>query len=353
MKSFLFLAGILFTTLSFAYEVSPFKPNVVDDTGTLSAESIERINQKIDEVKSQTKAWPAVYVINDLANYSIEEVAEDVFRKWALGKQGKDNGLLILVAIAAREMRIEVGYGLEGELTDFFCKSVIVSKMAPEFRNQNYEGGIIAALEESKLKLKGESKLEELNIPGEPDWSEAITRLKLWLLSIWALPLLIFIPALMAAAIKKPAPYVDMIKNGKIGFWSILMGIRSGKHIFLKLFITVNPGVFIVIFPVVFMEAKTLMTWIFNILWAIMVYAYAKMTFNFARSLFSPEYYLKEKAKDRLLKYQSSRTPGSAYKMFGRTYHTPSRSSSSSSSSSRSSSSGGGRSGGGGASGRW
>ena len=354
MRLFLSIAGIIFTTLSFAYDVSPFTPNVVDDTHTLSAESIERINQKIDQVKSETAAWPAVYVVDGLRGSSVEEVSEEVFRKWELGKKGSDNGLLFLIALSDRQMRIEVGYGLEGTLTDIFCSSLINSRMVPEFKNQDYEAGIVAALEEVRLKMKGESTIESEMIQGDPDWDKAMVRLKYWLVSIWLIPFLISFLGVVFAVMMKPSGFIAMKKKGKVTIKKVILGTPNMTAVLVKLFVTLNPGVFIVVFPVAFVEDADPMTLIFNTVWFFCAVGFIYASFSFVRQMFSINYFNRVLAKERLALYRSSRSSGSTYRLFGKTYTAPTRSSSSSSStSSRSSSSGGGRSGGGGASGRW
>lgn len=358
IKSVFLFIGLLLSLNIFAFEVSPFNPNVVDDTSTLNAESIEHINATISQLRSETDVWAAVYLVQDLKGNKLENVAEEVFRKWELGKAGKDNGLLILLSINDRETRIEVGYGLEGEITDFFAHQVIQTIMIPAFKENRFADGIDLALKEINLKMKGSSQIVSVGkIPNEEeDWDEVLLRLKYWFALLWIVPTLIVIASLAAAVVVQPEAYKNMKEKGRINVIHCLTGVNSSIALFLKLFFTINPGVFIVIFPVMVAPNDPWVGWLFDGLGLIFIGIFIMQPVHFMRRLFSMEYFRRSEAAMRLDVHRKSLTPGQSYKMFGKSYTAPTRSSGSSyssSGSSRSSSSGGGRSGGGGASGRW
>lgn len=362
IKKIFLLLSLLTSFHILAFEISEFRPNVVDENHTLNPEAIERINVQIEKVRAETDVWAAVYFIPDLKGAVIEDVAEQVFRKWKLGKAGKDNGLLILLSINDRKTRIEVGYGLEGELTDFFAYQVIETIMVPAFKENRFEDGIIQALQEISKKMKGSSEIISVGkIPDENEkWDDVLVRLKYWFILLWGLPALLILGALIVASIKKPAPYLEMRKYKLIKPLLCLGGVSSSLGFFLKSFFTINPGVFVVIFPGMVVN-DPMMIWVFNSVGLVIIGVFLKLAFNFARSLFSVSYYSRVKAKRRLDAYRKKLKPGQTYTMFGKSYIAPARSSSgssfsssgSSSRSSGSSSSGGGRSGGGGASGGW
>lgn len=361
IKKVFLLLSLLVSFQILAFEVSPFKPNVVDDTGTLSYQDIERINATISQVRTESDVWAAVYIIRDLQGHVLEDVVEEIFRKWKLGKEGKDNGLLILLSKNDRKTRIEVGYGLEGELTDFFSHQVIQTIMIPAFKENRFADGIDLALKEINLKMKGSSEILSVgHIPNEEEnWVEILERLKYWLILIWLVPMIIMLTSLASAVILQPEPFQKMKQKKLIKPLDCLTGVTSSLALFLKLFFTVNPGVFIVIFPTMLGRGEPLIVGILDGLGIAFVLIYIMIPFNFMRSLFSMKYYRRVAAKKRLADRFKTLKPGQVYTMFGKNYTAPTRSSGSSSfsssgsSSSSSSSSGGGRSGGGGASGSW
>ncbi|MBU0571267.1 MAG: TPM domain-containing protein [Candidatus Omnitrophica bacterium] len=108
-----------------------------------SAVALENMLTVIDE---KTSAEVAVVTVRTTSPLTIEQYAEALFQKWGIGKKGSDNGILILVATVDRKARIEVGYGLEGTVTDLKSKLIINEQMIPNFKTENYAGGIYAAV---------------------------------------------------------------------------------------------------------------------------------------------------------------------------------------------------------------
>ncbi len=113
-----------------------------DYTNTLSKSWINQTEQFVQNVEKETSCEIAVAVIDSLEGYSIEEYAAGLFNEWGIGKKDKDNGVLLLVALRDRELRIEVGYGLEGIITDLQSKVIIEEVIAPRFSSNKYESGI-------------------------------------------------------------------------------------------------------------------------------------------------------------------------------------------------------------------
>ena len=102
-----------------------------------------------------------ILTVKDLKGDTIETFAEKVFKTWKLGQSGKDNGVLVVAAIDDRKMRIEVGYGLEGVLTDALCSQIIRKEMAPKFKEKDFGGGFVAAVTSIDKAIKGEYTVEE------------------------------------------------------------------------------------------------------------------------------------------------------------------------------------------------
>ncbi len=125
-----------------ALEVPYLSGRVVDESNVLSARAIDDISRNLKNHEAQTSNQIAVLVIPTLQDEVLENYATKVFETWKLGKKGKDNGVLLLVALQDRKMRIEVGYGLEPTLTDAKSALIIRNKITPYFRERNYEKGI-------------------------------------------------------------------------------------------------------------------------------------------------------------------------------------------------------------------
>ncbi|MBN1541840.1 TPM domain-containing protein [candidate division KSB1 bacterium] len=122
----------------------PYLTGRVNDTAQiLSPEVIQSLSQSLKEHENRTGNQIAVLTIPTLGDENIEDYAVKVFEEWKLGQKGKDNGILIVVAPNDRRLRIEVGYGLEGTLTDATAGRIIRSAMTPRFKSGDYEGGII------------------------------------------------------------------------------------------------------------------------------------------------------------------------------------------------------------------
>ena len=124
-----------------------------DYTNTLTEEWKVRTLQLITNVESETTCEIAVAVIDKLNGISIEEYAVGLFNKWGVGKKDKDNGVLLLVAMDDRELRIEVGYGLEGVITDLEAKEIIDDVILPRFKENNYSSGIYNGVVEITNKI--------------------------------------------------------------------------------------------------------------------------------------------------------------------------------------------------------
>ena len=145
-----FLIVIWLTILvSFAHaasDVPAFTPNVVDPHAYLTEAEKDEVNRLIQDVRARADIHAAVYLLRSLGDESIEALAERAFRKWTLGQAGKDNGLLIVLAMGDRKMRIETGYGLEGDIPDVAAKRVLDEQLRPFLRANQLKNGLVSAL---------------------------------------------------------------------------------------------------------------------------------------------------------------------------------------------------------------
>ncbi len=117
---------------------------VSDFANILKPETVTQVNTVLTNFEANTGNEIAVVTIPTLENtYTIESYATELFEKWGIGKEKEDNGVLLLISRDTRELRIEVGYGLEGELTDLESKIIIDEIITPAFRLGDYDKGVV------------------------------------------------------------------------------------------------------------------------------------------------------------------------------------------------------------------
>ena len=130
-----------------AADVPYLSGRVTDNAEILGAETKQKLNAQLKAHEAETTNQIAVLTVPSLEGESVESYAEQVFNTWKLGQKGKDNGVLVLVAPTERRMRIEVGYGLEGTLTDVAASRIVRNVMTPRFKEGNYDAGIEAGVQ--------------------------------------------------------------------------------------------------------------------------------------------------------------------------------------------------------------
>lgn len=139
-----------------AIEVPPAKGYVSDYASMLTSSEVIILNQKLQEHEAKTSNQVVVLTINSLEGEAIESFGIKVAEKWKPGQKGKDNGVLFIIAKEDRRTRIEVGYGLEGALTDLECALILDNIVKPKFRESKYYEGINAAIESIFKAIEGE-----------------------------------------------------------------------------------------------------------------------------------------------------------------------------------------------------
>ncbi|MDR3498048.1 MAG: TPM domain-containing protein [Parvibaculum sp.] len=117
---------------------------VVDDAHVLPPDEIARLDAMLAGHEAKTTNQVVVATVASLDGNDVQTYANEVFRAWKLGQKDKNNGVLFLIAPNEREMRIEVGYGLEGELTDAISSQIIREIVTPKFKAGDLPGGIEA-----------------------------------------------------------------------------------------------------------------------------------------------------------------------------------------------------------------
>ena len=161
MRNFLLI--ILFISagiISAQPEVPALNRFATDQTGTLTSQQVNRINQALAIFEDSTSTQVVFLMVNTLNGYPIEMYSLDVAEKNKIGTAENDNGVLFVVAKDDRKMRIEVGYGLEGALPDALASSIIRNEVAPFFRRGEYFEGVAAGVVSIMQATQGEYKRE-------------------------------------------------------------------------------------------------------------------------------------------------------------------------------------------------
>jgi len=148
------LATMAFVVVSMGGELSvpPLTGRVVDRAGILSDAEEKKLVERIQELERVTGGQLAVLTIRSLEGDSLERFSLRVARSWKIGQKGKDNGALLLVSKQDRKIRLEIGYGWEGKITDTKAANVIRG-MGPFFRKGQFAAGIGFAIGEVRRLL--------------------------------------------------------------------------------------------------------------------------------------------------------------------------------------------------------
>lgn len=151
---------------------------VTDLTGTLAPEVRASLNDRLAAFDRETSTQIVVVIIPTVGDEAIEEVGLRIAEENRIGRKGKDNGALLLVARSDRKLRIEVGYGLEGVLTDALSSQIIRKEIVPHFRNNDYAAGIVAGVEAIMSATRNEYTADpEADSKGGPGISSIIVLL--------------------------------------------------------------------------------------------------------------------------------------------------------------------------------
>jgi len=137
--------------------VPQLKARVTDQTGTLTAEQQAGLERQLLAFEQRKGAQVALLIVPTTQPETIEQYSIRVVEAWKLGRDKPDDGVLLLVALKDRTLRIEVGYGLEGVLTDATSRRIIAETITPQFRQGDYAGGVSAGLQQILSVVDGEA----------------------------------------------------------------------------------------------------------------------------------------------------------------------------------------------------
>jgi uncharacterized protein len=171
--------ALLFTVASAQGTLPKPAGRVTDLANVIDAGTENELDRRLDELEQKTSHEVAVVTVPSLDGAPVEDYAVRLFKEWGIGQARQDNGVLVLVAPNEREMRIEVGYGLEGILPDGLAGEIVRDNFIPRFRDNDYNGGIrdgvlrVADIVEKQQVLTPE-ELARFNSSGGdeiPEWA--------------------------------------------------------------------------------------------------------------------------------------------------------------------------------------
>jgi len=156
-----FMIGVSLLLLAFqagaaaGIEIPKLQARVTDLAGLLTREEIAGLEEKLKGFEVSDSTQIAILIIPSLEGEVLEDFSGRVAEAWRLGQKGRDNGVLLFTAMRERQVRIEVGYGLEATLTDARSRRIIENEIVPNFRNQQYYQGVEAGVDAIIQTVRG------------------------------------------------------------------------------------------------------------------------------------------------------------------------------------------------------
>ena len=145
----------------------PLTGRVVDEAGVLDSRTVGELTLMLADHERDTGQQVVVVTLRSLQGYTIEDYGYQLGRHWGIGQKGANNGALLIVAPKEHKVRIEVGYGLEGTLTDAISSTIIQNYILPSFKRGDYSAGIVAGTT-SILGVLGGNSLSPPPPPPQP-----------------------------------------------------------------------------------------------------------------------------------------------------------------------------------------
>lgn len=214
------VGGALFLLLlfwsSFALAADPSYPaltgRIVDGANLIGIEARGRIEAKLKAHEDKTGDQLVVATVPSLQGAVIEDFANGLFRFWKLGAAKTNNGVLLLVAPNERKVRIEVGYGLEGALTDALSKVIITTAVTPKFKSGDFAGGIEGGVDAILEILSGDAEQWQRRAEVRNDESSVFENIAV---IVAMLMIFLFIVSFMRAVSQQSGPRRHRLRNGQ------------------------------------------------------------------------------------------------------------------------------------------
>lgn len=153
--------------------IPPLSSRVTDAAGILGASARQELDTKLAAFEQATGGQLAVLIVKTAEPETIEQYATRVGDAWKVGKKGKDNGAILLVAMKEKKLRIEVGYGWEGALPDVEAKRIIREVITPFFKKAQFAQGIDAGIDKIQLAVAKENKAESTAVNDKGQWTQS------------------------------------------------------------------------------------------------------------------------------------------------------------------------------------
>ncbi|MCE1165858.1 MAG: TPM domain-containing protein [Bacteroidetes bacterium] len=197
----LFVTGFLYPQENGQSQIdnpSALTEYVTDETGTLDPSQLVTLRKRLRTFFDSTSTQVVVVMIPSLNGEPIEEAAIRIAAKNKIGRKGSNNGVLLLIAKNDRKLRIEVGYGLEGALTDALSKSIIANVISPQFKTGNYFEGIENGVNAIIAAVKGEYKAG--NNQSQKSGTESAVG---WIIFLFPFGLVVFIVVIVVFSVRR------------------------------------------------------------------------------------------------------------------------------------------------------
>lgn len=166
-----FAAVALLAAITFAYALTfpQLTGRVVDEAGILDAATRQAITDKLAAVEARSGDQIVVVTLKSLQGTTIEDYGYQLGRHRGIGEKDKNNGALLIVAPNERKVRIEVGYGLEGALTDAVSHFIVQNAILPRFRANDFAGGIVRGVDDIIQVVSGDAEEFKRRAAQRPD----------------------------------------------------------------------------------------------------------------------------------------------------------------------------------------
>ncbi|MCR8560949.1 TPM domain-containing protein [Mucilaginibacter sp. BJC16-A38] len=161
-KLILFCAFLLIAFIGFSQDLPPKSNTLVTDyTNSIGDEQKALLEHKLVTFADSTSTQIAVVMIKSVGAYDINDYAQRLGRAWGIGEKGKNNGIIILVAVTDRKVAIQTGTGAEGAVPDITTHEIIQNDITPRFKQGDYYGGLDAGTDKLMQYMKGEYKSDK------------------------------------------------------------------------------------------------------------------------------------------------------------------------------------------------
>jgi uncharacterized protein len=185
IRKFVVLLALLFAAPAAAQNFPALTGRVVDQANLLNPQQEAELTNKLAALEQRSTRQLVVVTIPSLEGYEIADYGYRLGRHWNIGQRTANNGVLLIVALSDRKIRIEVGYGLEGILTDALSNQIISNEMRPRFRADDHAGGINAGADAIIQQLQAPPEAAEARVraaatAGESDDGGTIITIVFW-----------------------------------------------------------------------------------------------------------------------------------------------------------------------------